>query len=247
MTAPHSNLSTNPATRVALADLCEQMFADILPDYANGLLDADPETKAMVEELLQTSADARAFLKDYRAACGSRTEAEWDALAGRILAHIHADDEVVAPAPPRMRVHSGQVLRKPQPVRQWLVGLLGELPLLTSSAFALHGNAEAVRQVWKLDLSKVGLPGDERRARVPWAGEVVQISQSKVTNGVATYFAYVEPSDDERPHGVLLITLRAPDGQRSEVRLTKRGPKKRFLNSVLPADPKSLQCEISIE
>lgn len=298
---PHPASPTDPATRAALADLRDRMLADVLPDYADGLLDGDSTAKSAVEELLCTNAEARAFLKDYRSACASRTAMEWNALADRVLTFVHSDDHVEAPSvtslpdltqnpslalseshEPSRRVTaaytgdaianripaladtlssesatqhdakqlregggtpSGQVIRK----RQWLSGLLGDLPLLTSSAFALHGRPETERQVWRLDLSQIGLPEEERRARVPWAGGVVQISQSTVADGLATYFAYIEPTDDPRPHGVLLITLHTPDDQTCKVRLTKRGPKKKFSGSVLPANSTLLHFAVAIE
>ena len=62
---------TDPAARAKLAWLRDRMIEDVIPDYADGLYDADPEGKAIVEDILSGSSEARSFFDHYTAATAS--------------------------------------------------------------------------------------------------------------------------------------------------------------------------------
>ena len=228
------------------------MIEDIVPDYVAGAYDKDPEAKAQVEEIIRIIPAARDLYDNYTATLSSRTPEQWEAAAKALIARFHACD-MASPAPVETqearpsgravaRVPTSGIIRR----RQWFSGLLGDFSESQPAIYDLSRSLEVKKQTWKLELGRLGLPDEERCARLPWAGRVRQISRTNSKDAGGTYFAYIEESDDKRPHGVLLVRISTADGQAFEVRLTKNDRMARFRATKLPMDPKALRIEVAI-
>ena len=230
-----------------------RMIEDLIPDYVAGRFADDPTAQAAVEEILQSNAVARDFHARYTAVLASRTPEQWKEDAERSLAGIHVRLAALATAPRNLaptpsRMDSGSpragVIQR---VRKWFTGSGNDLSLLPATAFTLRPEADANRQVWKLELSAIGLSEEERCARVPWAGDIVQITKARRADGSVAWSAYVEPSGDARPHGVLLVALQLEGNAACEVRLTKNSPKKMFPPAAQPEQLDPLRFAVAIE
>jgi hypothetical protein len=77
----------------------EHAMPPLIADYAEGLLDDDPQSKEVIEAIIAQSPEARTMLEDCLAIPVSRTPEEWDAMADRILAKVHASDPIKAKHP----------------------------------------------------------------------------------------------------------------------------------------------------
>ena len=235
--------------RSAAKVILRTLLADDLPDYADGLLDHDPEHKALVEKALRNDPEAQRQLDEYMRLSMPLSDAKRDAIAARIHAcdpasPVSVEGREVQPIQhSRDLVPTSGIIRK----RQWFSGLLGGFPVLQPAIYGLSRAPDVDSQTWRLDLAKLGLPDEERCARVPWAGGVLQISRTNSDETDTTYFAYIELSGDMRSHGVLLVRICTTDGQAFDVRLTKNDRKKRIRAAALPIDPNALHIEVAIE
>lgn len=239
--------------RTALEWLAGRMIEDLIPDYVDGRFASDPAAEAAIEEILQSNSAARDFHARYTAAIASQTPEQWREDAERSLAGIHACLAALSTAPANLVPHQIRTGSDNPPegvisrALKWFTGTWDDLSIMPELAYTLRPEADPSRQVWKLALSTIGLSEEERRKRTPWAGGIVQITRALRADGSAAWSAYVEPSGDARPHGVLLVALQQEGNAAREVRLTKNSPKKMFPPAALPEQLDSLRFAVAIE